>query len=241
MLNPALTMTYAQKQQRAADKRRLLLAFLASGEVYTTVQIAAELLQASPLTAWRLLQAMVAEKSLKVDEKPVPFSSLKIYGVTAHGIGITVSAHPRCREFFPGTTSPSYLAHHLEGQHIRIILERAGWTDYVPGKLLYVENGQRLKKLPDALATRPDGRRVAVEIERNVKSEKRMTDMVGGHLAQIVAGHYDLLYYFTPHEDALQRVFQKVENVVVDSEKVKLTDSHRARFKILDIQNPTPI
>lgn len=239
MLNPALSMTYAQKQQRAADKRRLLLAFLASGECYTSPAVVAELLQTTERTARRFLNALTEEMILRADSKAVPFSNLKIYGITAHGIALTESAHPSCREFFTGTLSPLYLAHHIEGQHIRIILERAGWADYVPGKLLYVENGQRLKKLPDALVTRPDGRRVAIEIERQVKSTKRMTDMVGGHLAQIIAGHYDIVYYFTPHQAALKRVFQAVEFVIVDGDKVKLTESHLARFKIFDIQNPT--
>lgn len=238
MLNPALSMTYAQKQQRAADKRRLLMSFLASGECYTSPVIVAELLQTTERTAQRLLKTLAEEKILRA-EKVIPFSSLKIYGITEHGIGITESAHPRCREFRIGTTNPHYLAHHLEGQHIRLTLERAGWTDYVPGKLLYVDNSQRLKKLPDALVTRPDGRRVAVEIERFVKSQKRMAGIIGAHLHQILAGHYDIVYYFTSHQVALDRVIQAVEYVFVDGEKIKLTESHRARFKNFDIQIPT--
>jgi hypothetical protein len=178
------------------------MGFLASGEIYTTLAIAAELLQTTERTALRLLKTLIAEKILRADLKAVPFSNLKIYGITEHGIGITESAHPRCREFRIGATNPNYLAHHLEGQHIRIILERAGWTDYVPGKLLYVDNIQRLKKLPDALVTRPDGRRVAVEIERFVKSQKRMAGIIGAHLHQILAGHYDIVYYSLPSSRA---------------------------------------
>lgn len=239
MLNPALKMSYQEKQKRAADKRRVLLGFLASGEVYTTLSIVAELLQITERTALRLLKTLTAEKILRADLKAVPFSNLKIYGITAHGIGITESAHPRCREFFTGTINPNYLAHHLEGQHIRITLERAGWTDFVPGKLLYIDNEKRLKALPDALVTRPDGRRIAIEIERNIKSHKRMAEVVGAHLQQIIAGHYALVHYFTPHQSALERVFQRVDFVIVGAEKIKLNDSHRARFKIFDIQNPT--
>lgn len=238
MLNPALKMSYQEKQERAADKRRVLLGFLASGEVYTTLSIVAELLQTTERTALRLVTKLVAEKSLRADLKAVPFSNLKIYGITAHGIGITESAHPRCREFFTGTINPNYLAHHFEGQHIRIGLDRAGWTNYVPGKLLFVENSQRLKKLPDALATTPTGHRVAVEIERHVKSQKRMSEIIGSHLQQIIGGHYSLVYYFTSHQNALERVFKSVEFVIVGGDKVKLTELHRARFKILDIQNP---
>ena len=46
-LHPALKMTYTEKIERAAHKREVLLDFLASGEVFTTVAMAAELLQLS--------------------------------------------------------------------------------------------------------------------------------------------------------------------------------------------------
>jgi hypothetical protein len=229
-------MTYSEKQARNAQKRALLLGFLASGEVWTTLAVAAELLQATERTALRLLQSLIQEKLLKVDEGVVPHSNLKLYGITSHGVAMTGNAHPQAREFQLGRTNPSWVEHHTQGQLIRIRAEQAGWTNWVPGKLLMVENTARLKKLPDALSTRPDGRQVAIEIERYIKSHKRMADVIGAHLQQIVGKKYDFVYYFCPNKAALDRAFAKVEFVVIDSNKIKLQDSHRARFKTFEIK-----
>jgi len=235
MINPALTLSHAEKRARNASKRATTLSFLASGECYTTLSVISDLLQVSEQTALPLLKKLIGEKILIAEANALPFSRLKLYGITAHGIALTESAHPQCREFRTGTTNPSHLMHHLEGQRVRIVAERAGWTGWLPGKMLLVENERRLKKLPDALAIRPDGRRVAVEIERFVKSRQRMAGIMGAHLAQIIAGHYDLVYYFTSHQAALQRVLAGVEYVIVDGAKVTLAEPHRARFKNFDI------
>jgi len=237
MRSPALSMTHAEKQARAAVKRRVLLAFLASGEVYTTLSIAAELLQSSERTALRLLQKLAEEKLIKVDENVMSHSSLKLYGISAHGMAMTESAHPSAKPFALNRTNPNSVPHHTNCQLIRIRAERAGWTDFVPGKLLMVNNSARLKKLPDFLMTRPDGRRVAGELEHWVKSRKRMVDIISAHLVQIVAKEYDLVYYMTPHKTALDRAFAAVQFVVIDHKKIQLNDSHRARFKTFDLQS----
>lgn len=236
MVSSALTMTYAEKQARAAFKRKTLMAFLVSGEQWTTLSVTADLLQTTERNALRLLQTLVKEKLIKVDEGIVEHSNLKLYGISAHGIAVTESSNPGCREFPVGRTNPGYVQHHIQGQIIRIRAERAGWTNWVPGKLLMVENDKRLKKLPDALVTR-GGRRVAVELERYVKSQKRLADVVGLHLQQIVAKHYDYVYYFVPSVAAQARAFAKVEFVIVDGNKIKLNETHRARFKVYNLKD----
>jgi hypothetical protein len=233
--NLILTMTRAEKLLRASQKREVLLAFLASGETYTTLSVVAELLETSERNALRLLQKMQEEKLIKVDENVMPHTSLKLYGITAHGLAITAKAHPKAREFELSKTNPSWVPHHIEGQQIRIVAERVGWTEYVPGKLLMVENSGRLKKLPDALITRPDGRRCAIEIERFIKSKTRHADAISGHLTGIINDHYELVYYFTPHLEALERVFASVQTLLVDENKIQLSASHRARFKVFGI------
>ena len=82
-LHPALKMTYTEKIERAAHKRAALLDFLASGEVFTTVAMAAELLQLSEQTVQPMLKRLVAEQILRVDTKAVPFSKTKLWGIHA--------------------------------------------------------------------------------------------------------------------------------------------------------------
>jgi hypothetical protein len=231
-------MTRAEKLLRASQKREVLLVFLASGEGFTTLAVVAELLETSERNALRLLQKMQEEKLIKVDENVMPHTSLKLYGITAHGLAITAKAHPKAREFELSKTNPSWVPHHIEGQQIRIVAERAGWTNYIPGKLLMVENSGRLKKLPDALITRPDGRRCAIEIERFIKSKARHFEATSGHASAFVnKKNYELVYYFTPHLAALERVFASVQTVLVDGSKVQFSASLRARFKLFDIHH----
>jgi len=236
-LHPALKMTYTQKIERAAHKRTVLLDFLASGEVFTTVAMAAELLQISEQTVQPMLKRLVAEQILRVDTKAVPFSKLKLYGITVHGLALTESANPMCNEFRVGRTKPGFLGHHLDCQFVRIVMQqRNGWTNWVPDKLLRGENSKRLNTIPDGLATMPDGRRVAVEIELNIKSKPRMTDMMAGHIHQMVKGHYSKVYFFTPHLAALKRVFKSVEAIKMDGFLVKISEYHRSRFILMDIR-----
>jgi len=235
-LHPALKMTYTEKVERAAHKRAVLLDFLASGEVFTTVAMAAELLQISEQTVQPMLKRLVAEQILRVDTKAVPFSKLKLYGITVHGLALTESANPKCNEFRVGRTKPGFLGHHLDCQIVRIVMQRNGWTNWVPDKLLRGENSKRLNTIPDGLATMPDGCRVAVEIELNIKSKPRMTDRVAGHIHQMVKGHYAKVYFFTPHLAALKRVFKSVEAIKMDGVFVKISAYHRSRFILLDIR-----
>jgi len=235
MTNPAFKMSYAEKQERHSQKRACLLQFLASGEVYTTLQVAAQLLNASERTTLRLLQKLVEEKLLKIDLKVMPHTNLKLYGVSEHGLAMTKNANQKAKPFMLSRTNPSWVQHHIDGQLIRIKAEANGWKNYLPGKLLMVENAARLKKLPDALVSRPDDRKVAIEIERYVKSRKRMTDVIAAHLSQIIEKKYDFVYYFTPHKPALDRAFAAVQFVAMDTKKIQLNDTHRARFKTFNL------
>ena len=234
-LHPSLQMTFAKKMERNAEKRATLLSFLCSGESYTTLSIVSILLRVSERTAQLLLKKLVEEKLLRVDARASPYSRIKLYGITQHGIALTQTAHPDCKEFFAGKTNPSYIDHHITGQRVRISLTNIGWRDYVPGKILMLNNSERKNKaIPDAMVTRSDGRRVAIEIENNIKSKTRMAMSIASHLRQILENKYDFVYYYTPHLAALNRAFSTIIYVRMDDGWVKLSDLHRARFKTFD-------
>lgn len=235
-LHPAMKTTRAEKLARAEDKRRLVMNFLASGEVYSTVSVLAGVMGVREQTAQPLLKRMVEEKLLRVDKNAVPFSNLKLWGITAHGLAIAESSHEKCTEFCVGKTSAGFVEHHLDGQRVRLDLERNGWTNYVPGKILMQENELRKGKcIPDALATRPDGCRVAIEIERHVKSRTRLGQVIAGHLQQIDKKQYEYVFYFTPHRVALARAFLSVPAIKVGDRWEILSDAHRSKIKIMDM------
>jgi hypothetical protein len=231
---PFYKMSHQQKQERAKLKRNTLLCFLASGEVYTTVTIVSELLQISERTALRLLQSLEHDKLIKVDQKIIPNSNLKLYGITDHGLSIAGAAE-NIKPFELGRTNPSYVKHHTQSQHIRIIADRNGWSNWTPEKLLYAPNASRLKKIPDFLMTRPDGLKACGELERYCKSPRRLSVAMSGHLMNILQQRYDLIYYFVPDRAAQERAFNRVKFISLEGNKVALNDTHRSRFKIFEI------
>ena len=231
-----MLLSNAEKRQIAAKKRQGVLAFLGSGEIYSTSEILSDLLQLSDRVTRRLLQQMSSENErlLKVDVMP---TTLKLYGITPHGLA-TSGSDPRMKPFEIGKTNPGWVQHHLESQLVRIRAERAGWKDWIPGKALLLNaNSDRLKKLPDSLASRPDGRKVAIEVERFVKSRKRLAVVLGEHLKQIADQKYDFVYYFSPHPQALERTLLAVQFVVIDVGKVKFSDAQRSRFRVFNLKS----
>lgn len=185
-LNPSLKMSYKQKQERALQKKVVVLNFLASGEVWTTLAVVAELLKVTERTAQHLLARLVEERLVAVDLNVVPHSNLKIYGITEHGLSVCESTNPACKSYSIGRTNPAYVTHHIQSQLVRIRMEQSAWTGFVPGKLLYGSADRKGQIVPDFLAVRPDGLRVAGEIERYCKSPKRQADVFAGHLKQII-------------------------------------------------------
>ena len=227
------SMTRAEIQERAHEKHKLLLNFLAGGEVWTTVEVAAILLRCSRQSALRTLQSMQHQGLVKFDAID---RGLKLWGVTNHGIGLAGHPSPSLREFEVGKTNHRYITHHVQTQLTRLNAELAGWRDWTPDKILYSPgNNHRLKKIPDALTTRPDGKRIAVEIELFIKSKKRLAEIVAAYLIQIKDGHHDLVCYVTPHPDALRRALAALDEIRIAETTVKLTPAHRERFLVFDI------
>lgn len=226
-------MTYAERQARAAAKRKMLLRFLASGEVFTTVAISARLLSISDTSAERTLNALVRDGALKTEKHIIECRTTNIYGISPHGLAMADMFEPR--PFFElGRTAPNYIPHHLETQMARLAAEAAGFTKWLPGKTLH---NTGLMKIPDAICTSPAGRRVAIEIERFIKTPKRYAEVISAHLQSIAQKEWDEVVYLSPNQlhVKIEKAFKKIEFVSVSGEKVQLDQRHYARFKFFDL------
>lgn len=220
-------MTYTERMARAATKQTLLRNFLASGEVYTSTSIAAQLMSCSISSAERTLKSMARAGELKSEAHLVEGRRLTAWGITPHGLALADQFnHPH---FELGRISSSYIPHHLLTQQARLSAAAAGWA-WQPGKLLH---NTGLPKVPDGLGTRPDERKVAVEIELNIKSQRRFQSAIAQHLLSIKKGHWAEVYYLThPNlKQTLQKAFARIETVPVAGGNAKLEDSHKNRFK----------
>ncbi|VDY06741.1 conserved protein of unknown function (plasmid) [Thiomonas sp. Bio17B3] len=223
---------------RAEAKQTIVLDFLASGEVWTTSPILQELLGLSARRVHSLAQRMERDGLLK-SAKIEGFGRLEnAFGITSTGIAFAKDAAPDCPRF-ESLPSPPFMAHHLDTQRARLQAEAAGWT-WEPGKLLYNKGWH---KVPDALATSPGGERVAVEIERTIKTPLRYQQIIPQALRDVKAERYSRIVYISPQgrADAVSRALHRVTVVKVAGDSVKLTDAHWARFSFSNLADwPEP-
>ena len=227
-------MNYEERQARSQEKRQKILNFLASGEVYTTRSIASRLLKTSEMSADRTLQALLRDGCLKGEAHLVNSRRTAIFGISSHGLALV--DRPNFKEFELGKTNPSYISHHLQTQLARLQAQEAGWQNWIPGKILYNQN---LLKVPDALGTRPDGVKIALEIERHIKSRKRYESIISAHLQNISQKKFDEVHYLSEQglHLKIQAIFESIQYIPVKGERVKLEQKHRDRFKFCDLEN----
>ncbi|MFZ5489582.1 MAG: hypothetical protein AB7S67_09035 [Thiomonas sp.] len=230
-------MTRAEIDARAAAKESLVLNFLASGEVWTTVPILQMLLNLSPRRVHLLMQRMERDALIK-SVAVTDFGHTKVaFGITPTGLAFSQNADPNCPRF-ESLPSPQFMSHHLDTQRARLQAERAGWT-WKPGKLLY---NSGMLKVPDALATSPAGEIVAIEIERTIKTPLRYSQIIPSALKDIKSNRYSRVIYISPQgrADAVQRALRRVDVVKVGGEPVRLVASHWARFEFMNLADFPP-
>lgn len=228
---PPPKLTREQIESRATEKRQRVLAFLASGEVFTSTRIVAALVNTGLRNSQRLLNTMVRDGVLASERIDVLGGT--IYGVTPHGIALSSLDDPG-PHFEVGRCKALFVAHHIDCQVARLQAEAAGWRDWVPDRVLV---GRGLKKIPDAISTTPSGAKVAIEIERTIKTPKRYSEILVSHLQQIKAGYYSHVIYISPRNEshAVERAIRRVQTVRVGGESLRLTDAHFVRFLFLNL------
>lgn len=228
-MNNLPIMSHHERQARASEKRERLLDFLASGEIWTSTQLAAEVLRVSRPVALNALVALDKEKAVTSESHMIAGRIQKIWGITSHGLALAGAAGS-VPAFQLGRTNPSHIPHHLQTQGARIAAELAGWGGWVPGKLMYT---RELRKVPDAAATAPSGKRVAVEIERYIKSHKRYADIIAAYLRDIKDGRFDEVHYLSPSglHVPLEKVFRGIKTFSFAGEQVHVEERHQNRFK----------
>ena len=232
-------MTFNEKQSRAAEKRQAFLEFLGGGETYTVLPIAARIMGCSARSAMRTLDFLIRDQAVKSETLFVQSRKSQIFGITPHGLAL--AGEFDSPYFEVGRTNPSYIPHHIQTQQARLAAEAVGWTNWQPGRTLHKSG---LLKVPDALCNTSDGRKVAIEIERHIKTKKRYEQVISFHLQEISKKIWQEVHYLTPPELVLplMNIFQKIETIPVKGERVSLEEKHRERFKFFSLVEwpPTP-
>lgn len=237
MRAPLPKMSYAERMARAQAKAEILLKFLASGEVYITAEVAADLLQIDRSRAAATMNRLEREGALKSETHDVRARYVKQWGITPHGLALADCFGNPFVEL--GRTNGMQLEHRAACQRMRLKAENAGWTQWTPERILRLE---KLKKIPDAVATSPAGTRVALEIERNVKTPKRYAELIVAYLLEVKAGRYDEVHFVCPPgvEKLVQKALSRIDAVKFNGDVVKLEAKHRDRFRFFSFDNWPP-
>lgn len=231
-------MTHAQRLARAQGKRSALLAFLASGEVWTVAEVAAQVMGVSRRRAQDALAGMERDALIGSETLPVGSRPTTLYGITPHGCAVADAFESPF--FEKGRTNPSWVEHRVAGQRMRLAAEAAGWRDWLPERSLRVRAGlEGWKKIPDAVATSPAGEVVAIEIERHCKTPKRYAELWLAYLQDMKAKRINRVNFICPPgvEVLVAKAMARVTHVKLNGEAVAITEAHRARFSYFNFEN----
>lgn len=224
-----------QQKLRIAEKRLLILNWLRS-ECFSSCEILSQVIGLKGQGAHNTLKAMMRDGLLRSEDLPTGAKMQVIYGLTPHAAvlasdfenGVIVNY------FEPGRVSAWTLQHSLAMQKLRLQLQAAGWTDWKTDRECRREGQEHSwLKVPDAVATNPEGERVALECERSYKSLKRFPPIMANYLQmmkqnKIVKVHY----YCTGQCDSqkMQQIFKSVKQVNIKGQNVVLQPEHHQKF-----------
>lgn len=144
----------------------------------------------------------------------------------------------------PSKTNPLFVPHQIAIQKVRVRAEQLGWGNWKPARSL-MRLG--LPKLPDAEAVTPDGQSVAIEVEREIKTDKRYEAVVGAYVAQMKADQrWVRVDYLCPDANfaaRLARVFGRLSQLRLEGKQGQeskagvLTQMHLDRFRFYSLDS----
>jgi len=236
---------------RIAAKRETLLAFLAS-EGYSTADLLGQALRLSRTAVFKTLKAMERDGLVKLDYvsyAPGQRGKQTIWGLTP--TGALMAADPEAQDFRvdyyeSGRVAPSTVAHHLAIQRARLRAADAGWSRWESERGCY-QRAQREKgrwpKVPDALTWTPEGRAVAVEVERHIKTPKRYDAVLNDYALMMHDRTIDEVHYLCNPGMAprLRRLFDNIATIRVKGQLMPVPDAVRRRLKFFDFDQWPPV
>lgn len=224
---------------RVEAKRSRLVEWL-KAEVYTDYQTAALVLGVTPATAYKALIAM--EKKGHLDRHAVGRAS--VWSVSLMGQIEYLGDSEDPLSVFDARVSEITVQHTLAVQRARIAAEKAGGTDWQAERHIRREAAKAKEagaaspwlKVPDGVITL-GGQRVAVEVERSVKTPKRYQAIIAEYLQMRRAGTIGAVHYVCSSEKlakGLHRIFNAIPSVNIRGTEVALKAEHYACFEFYE-------
>ncbi|MEQ4676783.1 MobC family replication-relaxation protein [Providencia vermicola] len=231
-----LLATQSERLKRNHEKMRILLQFLKE-EIYSdfkTLMFLFDYKNKMPL--YRLLDKVEKMGLIQKYVFESRASKIALWGITNDGQTVVLTPEDRV---FPARFEPSKITgwsldHHLDNQLARLILEKKGATNWINGDRSTFLSQFNVKHRPDGLISLPDGRVIAIETERRLKTKARYQSIMASHLLARTQSHWFYVFYVVPDEQkkqALKLIFDSVPHVMVNNQHVTLEEKHRNVFR----------
>lgn len=232
-----LLNTHSDRRERNNEKIRILLNFLKE-ETYSDFKTMMTLFKfKNHSTLSRLLSKIEKMGLIQKHIFESRAAKISLWGITSDGIAVVLNPDDKT---FPARFEPSRLTgwsldHHLDNQLARLTLEQKGAAGWINGDRSTFLNQYNVKHRPDGLITLPDGRVIAIETERRLKTKARYQSIMASHLLARTNKHWMHVFYVVPDEQkkrALILLFDTIKHVIVNNQHVPLEEKHRNVFRI---------
>ena len=231
-----LISSYQERYARSTEKIRVLLNFLKE-ETYSDFQIIKLLFDfKSDRPLYRLLEKVEQMGLIQKHVHESRASRISLWGITTDGLAVILTADDNIMpaRFEPYRLTGWSLDHHLDNQLVRLTLEKNGATGWINGDRSTFLSQYSVKHRPDGLISLPDGRLIAVETERRIKTKARYQSIMASHLLAISDKKWRYAFYVAPDEAkkrALKIIFDSIASVIVKNQHVQLEAKHRDVFR----------
>ncbi|MDP2152208.1 MAG: MobC family replication-relaxation protein [Methylotenera sp.] len=225
----------AQQAMRIAEKRQLIIGWIKS-ESFSTCEILSTVIGLKGQGAHNTLKAMMRDGLLRSEELPTGSRMQIIYGLTPHAavLASDFENDEVVNYFEPGRVSAWTLQHSLALQKLRLQLESAGWTDWKTERECRREGqAQGWLKVPDSVASNPQGERIAIECERSYKSLKRFPPIMASYLQMMKQNKIEKVHYWCTGQcdsQKMQQIFKSIKEINIKGQVVPLQDHHHQMF-----------
>jgi hypothetical protein len=232
-----LLNTNKDRRERNNEKIRILLNFLKE-ETYSDFQTLMLLFKfKNHKSLYTLLEKVTKMGLIQKHTHESRAAKIALWGITNDGLAVVLTPDDTVfpSRFEPSRISGWSLDHHLDNQLARLTLEQKGATNWINADRSTFLSQYKVKHRPDALITLTDGRVIAIETERRLKTKARYQSIMASHLMARTNKSWLYVFYIVPDEQkkrALQIIFDSITHVIVQNQHVHLEEKHRNVFRI---------
>jgi len=229
--------TSSERRARNNEKIRILLTFLKE-ETYSDFQTLQLLFGFKHhKSLYDLLDKVTKMGLIQKHTLESRANKIALWGITNDGLAVVLTPDDKVMpsRFEAYRITGWSLDHHLDNQLVRLTLEKKGAANWINGDRSTFLNQFNVKHRPDGLISLPDGRVIAVETERRLKTKARYQSIIASHLVAISDKQWRYVFYVTPDEQkkrAIKVIFDSISSVIVKNQHITLEAKHRDVFRI---------